>query len=118
MTIIKMVNPGIATLTFAAEALPLLVLPTWSFMFVCPLLVASTLPSTVAVLVSFVLAVVANVVEAAPAVSVLSDVKKTKAKPGAGTVTGHALFATSQLTIWNSSWPTGRPSDPKTSPKV
>ena len=78
----------------------------------CPLLVASTLGSIVAVLAFFVIVVVENVsgswgVASENAVSV----KKTRAKPGAGTWIWQVLLA--QLIVWTFRFPARRPSDSK-----
>jgi hypothetical protein len=102
-------------------ALPLLVLPSLRVAPLCPLLVASTLGSIVAVFAVFVTLVVENVaviVCAASAPESASPERKTSAKPGAGTLIGHTLFVVSQDTVWMSRVPCSRPSLPNVGPNV
>jgi len=81
--------------------LPLLVLPSSTLDFpLCPLEVANTDGSTVAVFTVFVYAVVGNVTVFGEleSLSVASD-KNTSANPGAGTLIAHVLAVWSQATV-------------------
>jgi hypothetical protein len=75
----------------------------------------------------FVLSVVANVIVAPPAspgppfpLSAISEssVRKTSAKPGAGTSMVHVCAVVSHCTVLMSRVPVGRPSDSKLPPNV
>ena len=73
----------------------------------------------VAVPWSFVYAVVEKVIVGPGSDSdSASSVRNTRAKPGAGTLTGHTLLVWSHGIVWTSTVPTGRPSEANTSPKV
>jgi hypothetical protein len=104
----------------APFARPLLVLPSESLLLpLCPFDVANTDGSMVTVLCVLVTAVVGNVwgfwgVTSEKALSV----RKTRAKPGAGTWTWHVLAFVSQVTVLTSRLPVKRPSDSKVEPNV
>ena len=104
----------------APFARPLLVLLRESLLLpLCPFDVANTDGSMVTVLCVLVTAVVENVcgfwgVTSEKALSV----RKTRAKPGAGTWTWHVLAFVSQVTVLTSRLPVKRPSDSKVEPKV
>ena len=97
--------------------LPALVLPSRPSIPVCPLEVANTAGSTVAVLCLFVRAVVENVCSAAPAVSVKDDgYRNTSATAGAGTRIVQIWFVQPAFSM--DSDPAGRPSDCINDPNV
>ena len=82
----------------------------------CPLLVASTIGSTVAVFTVFVIDDVENVSGSwgVASESAVSE-KKTRAKPGAGTWIWQTLLE--QSIVWTFKFPERRPSDSKWLPK-
>ena len=95
-------------------------LPSESLLLpLCPFDVANTDGSMVTVLCVLVTAVVGNVwgfwgVTSEKALSV----RKTRAKPGAGTWTWHVLAFVSQVTVLTSRLPVKHPSDSKVEPNV
>lgn len=106
---------GYVPFAFPAPLLPLLVLPRRVSFPLCPLDVASTLASTVAAPMACVTVVIANV---AVLMGVEGLLRKTRAKPGAGTFTWQVFALWSQGIVWTLSLPRSRPSDANWPPNV
>src|SRR6266702_5442794 len=111
--------PGSVARSGVAELLPGLVAPRTSSMPEWPYDVASMDGSMKMVLTVRVWAVVGYVtVDAGETALSASLVRKTSAKPGAGTGTAQVLAVVSHCTVVTFRSPTSRPSEPKFSPSV
>lgn len=99
--------------------LPWLVPPSIPAVPLLPFEVASTAGGIVAVLCCFKWAVVGKVIVGPGSDSSRAwSLRSTRAAPGAGTLTLQTLFVWSQVIVWMSTVPTGRPSELNASPKV